>query len=358
MSSFDKYLKKEESFKDSDGLEKILSEPNIDSEIDAVIREKDNSKPEISKSDEPKKTYFGKVKQKADTQKEHIKQNYKKPVERETELTPDDRKRIKERFIHKNKLDRKERKRIRLGEHAGFLDTQKIVTGIGFAAVIFIFLLWQFNPGDESIMIIVLMLGVILFLPVGMIMGWMLFDPFMRCKIMRKMSKGRNYGIVNFVGKGKHIITKIKNFDNDFMWIKNKCWALTREGIYELDKNGEQATHGTTLDPDSFVTVTESVPTMFVDIASMQPLTFEETGREGISPEELGSTLKGWTDNQMAKVMYLKRTVDAYFVIVIISALAAAFIGYQNNQEIMELKIAVNSLMRQVQSLGICSIFF
>ena len=85
----------------------------------------------------------------------------------------------------------------------------------------------------------------------------------------------------------------------------------------------------------------------------MQPLTFETTGREGISPEELGSVLKGWVDNQMAKVMFLKKTLDMYFLIVILCAVASAFFGYQNNQEIMELKEMVEKLTRQIQQIAV-----
>lgn len=229
--------------------------------------------------------------------------------------------------------------------------------GLGFLGIMFLFLMWQYNPSNEGITIIVFLLGGSLFIPLGMILGWVFLDPFMRCKLMRKMTKGRrNFGIVNFVGKGKKIVTRIKNFDEDLVWIKNKCWALTKAGIYELDKNGEQATENRALNPDSFVTVTESVPTMFIDINSMQPLAFEVTGREGIAPEELGSTLKGWIDNQLAKVMFLKKSLDIYFVVVIICSILSAYFGYQNNQTITELETKIEELSRQIQQMTI--IFF
>jgi len=336
MSNFDDLLKPKNKIVDkTKEIDKLLEEREQQKtvEIEPIIEE--NQIKNTQKSG-----YKEKLKDKITTQKQKFK--------KDEELTKEQRKNIKKKFFADSDISRKEQKRIDAEEHNTILDSQKMIIGLGFISVIFIFMLWQYNPGDSGITTIVILLGCFLFMPLGAVIGWMFLDPFMRCKIMRKMAKGRkNFGIVNFVGKGKKIITRIKNFDDDLIWIKNKCWALTRSGIYELDKNGDQATEKTSLDPDSFVTVTETVPTMFIDINSMQPLTFQETGREGIAPEELGSTLKGWVDNQMAKVMFLKKTLDAYFLIVILSAVASAFFGYLNNQEITELKEMVERLLNQ-----------
>jgi len=325
MGSFDELLKEEKELKDT--REKI----------DQTIEEKE------------KTGYFDKVKDTVDKQKTKVK---KKPAETDIELNQEDRENIKKNFFKRIHVRRKEKKRIINQEQNLIIDSQKLIIAFGFISIMFLFLMWQYNPSNQAITTIVFIIGGFLFIPLGAILGWVFLDPYMRCKIMRKMSKGRrNFGIVNFVGKGKKIITRIKNFDEDLIWIKNKCWALTKSGIYELDKNGEQATEKRVLDPDSFITVTDSVPTMFIDIDSMQPLTFEETGREGISPEELGSVLKGWVDNQMAKVMFLKKTLDAYFLILILCAIASAFFGYQNNQEIMKLEEMIQQLQQQIQLL-------
>jgi len=241
--------------------------------------------------------------------------------------------------------DRKEKKRIMMGEKSGFLDRQKTVMMLFAISICAIFFLFYYFPANESLLAIIIIIGSMMFLPIGMILGWAMLDPFMRCKIMRKMSGGRkNYGIINFVAKGKKIISKIKNFDDDLIWIKNKCWVLSKGGIYEIDKTGERINEGTELDPDSVMTVTETVPTMFIDLTSLEPLTFIQHGREPISPEEMGSFLKGWTDNQMSKMMFLKKTLDMYFIIVIISCLASAFFSYQNSQSIEELKLEIESL--------------
>jgi len=342
-----------------DDLIEDIKEPEEDkhettkSKVDRILEENDVEEKIVDfepiEEPEKKETYFSKAKEKMAKQKTQIKDKTTKKIEQEVEWTDEEKKVVKNKFIERVKATRKERRRIRKGEHNLVLDSQKIVIGFGFISMMFLFLMWQYNQESQAITAIVFIVGSFLFMPLGAILGWVFLDPYMRCKIMRKMSKGRrNYGLVNFVGKSNKIVSRIKNFDEDLIWIKNKCWALSRSGIYEIDKNGEQATHKQALDPDSFVTVTESVPTMFIDINSMQPLTFEKTGREGIAPEELGSTLKGWVDNQMAKVMFLKKSLDMYFIIVILCSLASAYFGYTNNQQIIELEEKIQELTNRL----------
>ena len=352
MGSFDDFVEEKKPVEKTedpvrsklDEIDRVLEERQVKEDISDFVA--------IDKEPEPeKKSYLDKVKDKTGSQKKKIQEKREEKKE-DVEWTVEEKKSVKEKFIKKIKAGRKERKRIMKEERNFVVDTQKMVTGLAFVAMIFLFMFWQYNPANDAITVIIFMIGAFLFLPLGAILGWMFMDPFMRCKIMRKMTKGRkNFGIVNFVGKSNKIITKIKNFDEDLIWIKNKCWAMTKEGIYEIDKNGEQATDKQALDPDSFVTVTESVPTMFIDINSIQPLTLHETGREKIAPEELGSTLKGWVDNQMAKVMFLKRSLDLYFVIVILCSIASAYFGYANNQKIAELEETVKELGRQLQQM-------
>ena len=143
----------------------------------------------------------------------------------------------------------------------------------------------------------------------------------------------------------------MKNFDNDLVWIKNKCWAITKEGIFEIDNTGERINEGYVIEPDGVLTITETVPIMFIDLVSMQPLAFTKTGREGIAPEELGATLKGWVDNQMAKVMFLKKTLDMYFIIVILSCIASAYFGYTNMMQVEKLTAEVEALRNMISNL-------
>lgn len=261
--------------------------------------------------------------------------------------TEEDRKNIRIRFA-KGK-QRKEQKRILGGEKEQIVDKQKMVLGVFAVSIFFLFMLYSYSPGNDALMTIILIIGTTLFIPIGMVIGWMLLDPYNRCKIMRKMTRGRkNYGIVNFVGKANKIVSKIKNFDEDLIWIGNRCWVLAKCKIKEISKNGEELTEGTVIDPTKILAMSETIPILFIDLTSMEPLSFTSEGREKVSPEEIGSFMKGWIDNQMAKIMFLKKTLDIYFIIVIISSLAAAFFGYQNNQAIEELTTEIETLKNMI----------
>ena len=328
MSKLDDMLKKEDKkdipyLKPIEGDIEPIEPIDIQDEVDQLL---DDTEQEIRE----KKSYSERVKERLEKDKEKLKPKKKdKPVyNKDTDIfTKEERFNLKKKFA-KGK-ERKERKRIMKGENSGVFDRQKFYLALFSISIFSIFMLYYYSPENEAILAIVLLLGAGLFLPIGMIFGWMVLDPFMRCKIARKLTK-RNFGIINFVAKGKKIISKMKNFDEDLIWIKNKCWAITKEGIYEIDKTGERINDGEVIDPDGVLTITETVPVMFIDLVSMQPLAFKSDQREGIAPEELGSTLKGWVDNQMAKVMFLKKTLDMYFVIVILSCIASAYLSYDN----------------------------
>jgi len=268
--------------------------------------------------------------------------DYDKPI-----FDKESRRKLRLRFA-KGK-DRKERNRINKGENFGVVDRQKMILGVFAVAMFSIFMLYSYNPGNEAIMIIVLLIGAFLFLPVGMVIGWFLLDPYMRCKMMRKLTRGqKNFGLINFVGKANKMVTKIKNFDEDLIWIKNRCWVLAKGKIKEINKNGEAISEEKVIDPGKLLTLSETVPVLFIDLTSMEPLSFTTEGREKVSPEEIGSFMKGWVDNQMAKIMFLKKTLDIYFVIVILSCLAAAFFAYQNSESIAELQEEIQILKNMI----------
>jgi hypothetical protein len=229
---------------------------------------------------------------------------------------------------------------------------QQFITLMAAMGVFFILALYAYAPSNDLLFVLVLLMGVLLCIPIGMVIGWVLIDPFMRCKMLRKTTK-RNYGIVNFVGKGRKMVTRIKNFDHDLIWIKNKCWVITRKGVHEYDKYGDSIVEEKQLVPENIVTVTETVPVLFIDLDSMEPLILSKEGREKIQPEELGAALKGWIDNQMAKISFLKKTLDIYFVIVILSALAAAALSFMIYQEVMEMRVTLDSLMSSVSRIEV-----
>jgi len=282
-----------------------------------------------------------------------IKEKDKVDVEPERPHTPATRKKLRIKFAAgKNK---KERKRIMMGEHNSLIDRERFFLFLFIGALFILTMLFtQFPEGkqNEAVRSIILLIGMFLFLPTGFVVGAFLLDPVKRCKIVRKVTH-KNFGLVYFVAKGKKVFVRMKNFDDDMLFIKNKCWAITKSGIYEIDPDGERLEDGDMINPDGVLTISETVPIIFLDMKSIEPLVFDTVDRERIQPEELGSFLKGWTDNQLAKIMFLKKTLDMYFIIVIISCIAAAFFGYQNYTAVEEMRTELEAIKKLLSNMVI-----
>lgn len=182
----------------------------------------------------------------------------------------------------------------------------------------------SFQLGGAGILILSL-LGSFFFLPIGVIIGWIFLDPFMRAKALRTLTK-KNYGLVFLTGRGKNIITKVKNFNDDLIWIgKDKCWHISPSEVKNLNKYEESYSIN-----DENISYFSGVPCLFLDIDSMKPLKFYKE-KTPISPEEAGSALMGWTVNQLAKGMFFKRTMEIIFILILMIAIGAAFFAYSSN---------------------------
>ncbi len=232
-------------------------------------------------------------------------------------------------------MRRKEKNMILAKETEGTKNKQWFVFIFAIIGLFFLMSL-QYTIKADWVFLIVILLGSMMFLPVGMLVGWALLDPYVRCKILRKASK-KNFGIINFVGKGQKIVSKIKNFDNALIWKRNESWVITKEHVYQLSKDGDTIVEKAKINPESIVTLIDTVPVLFVDLDSMQPLSLARDRREGINPLELGSTLKAWVDNQLAKAMFLKKTMDMYLVIIIIVSVISVGLSYYNMNRISDM---------------------
>ena len=190
------------------------------------------------------------------------------------------------------------------------------------------------------------------FLPVGMIAGWVFLDSYMRCRIMRRMTH-KNYGIVNFIGKGNKMVSKMRNFDNDLIWIKDKCWSIRKGMIVLLNKNGNAIVNDKKeVDPQSIVTMMDTVPVMFVDLDSLEPLSFNREPREQINPVELAANINSYIDNQLAKIMFLRKTMDIYFMIVIIASVAAVGLAYLNMNNMNDVLAKMKIIQSQLDAIA------
>lgn len=235
------------------------------------------------------------------------------------------------------KLLRREKKLIKNMEHDSKI-TQNVIIALAVVGLISLVMIREYLP-NEAMYAIVIIIGSMMFLPVGMILGWVVFDCVMRCKILRKISH-RNYGVVNFVGKGRKMVSKIKNFDYSLIWKQNECWVLTKDRLYQITKDGNAVNDGKQLDPDSIVTLVDTVPVVFVDLDSMEPLAIIKQGRAAVYPMEIGSALKGWVDNQRAKQLANRKTIDIFIYIAIaccVGAIVVSILTLTKVEEILEM---------------------
>lgn len=263
-----------------------------------------------------------------------------KPKREDTVFTEEDKQRMVDKTLlsFKNKhikLRKREKKMVKNREYDSVKNTQGIVIGLAIVGLVFIIVLRNLLP-NEAMYAIVIIIGSFMFIPVGMVVGWVMFDLFIRCKILRRVSK-RNYGIVNFVGKGKRIVSKIKNFDHGLIWQKEDLWVLTKGKIYQQTKDGNAANEGYSLDPESVLTLVDTIPVIFVDMDSMEPLSITQQGRTPVYPSEIGSACKAWMDVQRAKLLANKKAMDILLLVAIICAIGAIVISALTYNKVEEL---------------------
>lgn len=199
--------------------------------------------------------------------------------------------------------------------------------------------------------VVFFMFAIFFSVPIGLFLGWMFFDPYQRAKTKRFMLK-KNYGIVNFVTKGNKIISKIKNFDHDLLWVDDGVWVLESNRVYKLDKvdENEKEEKSHPLQEDHFLSLT-GIPVIFLSIDTMRPLTLHK--QEGdANPIDLASTLKGWVMNQLAKNMFFKKTFTAMSLITIVLLIVVAYFTWENYTVLQELKDVLPALQRLADRSG------
>lgn len=305
------------------------------SKLDDIINKEDNEKIQEKKNDKAKPEVA------------------KDPIEN-TVITIEDKKKIvgnlfasfKKKKIH---LRNREQRMIANMEYDNIKSLQGTVIGLAVVGLVFLMVVRNFLP-NEAMYTIIILVGSFMFIPVGMIMGWVMFDPVMRCKILRKMSK-RNYGLVNFVGKGRKMVSKIKNFDYGLIWKEKECWVLTKDKIYQLTKDGNAANEGKHIDPDSVVTLVDTVPVIFVDMDSMEPLSIIQKDRIPVYPGEIGPSMKAWMDNQRAKMLATKTAMNIFMVIAIVACIGAIVVSFLTMNKVDEMAKTLETMQGQLSQL-------
>jgi hypothetical protein len=310
---------------------------------------------EISKKVEETSSVDPNISNKVDTllvEKKVVEQKPEpKPVEKKDlisapKLDETMKQKILDKKIKKEKkkgAKRREKNLIKDKEFDKTSNSQLTLIYLVIIALMFLFLVPTILP-NEAMYLIIILTGSFMFIPVGMLIGWVSFDIVMRCKIMRKLTR-RNWGIINFVGKGNRVISKIKNFDEGLIWSQDSCWVLNRDKVCHYSKDGNLIIdEKREIDPDSVITVVETVPVVFVDMESFEPLSIGITGREKVLPSEIGNSIKAWMDNQRMKMMGMKKVDDYLMYVVIICAVACIVVSVITLQQVEALTEKINAL--------------
>jgi hypothetical protein len=205
----------------------------------------------------------------------------------------------------------------------------------------------ELNP---AFILLIWLFGMLCFLPLGVILGWFFLDPYMRCKLMRRM-RGRNYGIVNFLHKGgQRIVSKIKDLDDDVIVENGRMWILNREGIHYLNVDGQQILHKE-IKTENIKTLPANVPCLFLDPETMNPITFLKTETQ-TNPQEAGSIVLGYINNQIMKNKLFKKTQTIFYILIIVIVIVNLVLSLQLYTWMEEIYNLLPVLRRQIQNLG------
>jgi len=327
------------------------------------MSEIDNYKPVINKEDNVQDKKIIEVTPIEETKEEPVKetQPVKEPESNNVLFSKKERDEAIKQFIktHEEKTGKLRRKEKKMIENAEYDSTsgriREVTIGIAIFGIILIVMLRSFLP-DTALFALLVIIGATSFFPCGMIIGWLLFDPVMRCKVLRKTSR-RNYGVINFVGHGNKIFTKIKNFDQALIWKENECWVIAKSRVYQISKDGNAVNTGKEIDPKSVLTYVDTVPVIFIDMESMEPIKILKDERTQVHPQEIGSALKAWVDNQRAKMMAVKKMTDTMLMVAVIACVGAVVVSFitmgrveEMHEEISIMKEQLKTLLQLVQS--------
>lgn len=168
------------------------------------------------------------------------------------------------------------------------------------------------------------------------------FDPYFRARIMRRALK-KDYGILAIVSKdAKNILKMVVNFEKDTINIAGKVWVITQHYVYREDKKERGFVMG-----KAHVKWEEGVPAVYVEQDSIKPLDFF-SDRTPVKPEEIGSFLSAWVNNQLAKnISQVKNQQILIFIVILLCGLTLA-IAYMNLNAITEVRDGLGQLAGRI----------
>ena len=223
--------------------------------------------------------------------------------------------------------------------------------------------------GNGNFILIAAILTSFFSLPIGLALGWIIFDVYMRARVMRTLLR-KNYGVLHIVSRGKNIVTKVLNFDSSVVELNNFVWVINPKKIYSLEKqdlsgseekvfaevrqeaikagreyvekDGKLFTEVNSYTLQDKLYKVMGVPALFVDYDTVEPIGLSQDidEKSNVTPEAMGSILKGWIYNQLAKNLLTRRNLQIGVVLVLIAVVGVGvglYYVHQQNSEILEI---------------------
>lgn len=178
-----------------------------------------------------------------------------------------------------------------------------------------------FYAKNNDLMLAMFILGSLLFLPIGLLIGGLMMDKYLRCRAMRLLC-GKNYAVFNLVTRdGRSMVTFIKDLANATIERGDQKWFIIGNRIFS-DK-GE--TEGAELTPESIKFIS-GVPVVYLSYESLLPLTFNKA--DTVNPEEVNAAQKAWIITKEAELLKWKQTAKIAGIIILALCAVSAYFGY------------------------------
>lgn len=191
-----------------------------------------------------------------------------------------------------------------------------------------------------------ILIGSLCFLPVGALLGFVIFNKEMLCSVLRKVS-ARNWGIINLVAQdGRNICSFMKDLNNSIIERQDGIWIIRKDRIF-LDKGSVKYK----LDPDK-IRFKSGVPVIFLDFNTLEPLDFWEE-KTKTQPKELAPLLKGWLATEELKGMMKAKTIQIGVIILIFMLAVNVYLTYDTWSMVKKGVLpAIQGTQQQVQNIA------
>lgn len=235
------------------------------------------------------------------------------------------------------------------------IDWARVSMWLSVFGIIAIIMITQ-NPtyqNHPALVILLFFFGITCFLFFGLVLGWLFLNIDMRCKIMRMMTRGRkNYGIMYLVLKGgRQITSRIVNFDGDVLVNEMRMWIIDKKGMHYIDRDGKKQ-FWAEVTSDNIKTMPANIPALFLDYDTMVPLKFYKEVSDS-KPQQVAANILGYVANQIAKMLFFKKTMTFFYLIIIILTCLGLVVSMQCAMWVSDINNVVPKLDKKIDDLMI-----